>query len=220
VYRIGNAGANRLSVETQGEYTVTLKPGDTSQIKMDALPIGQIMSGQLKVGERAFYPIDVKVGEELFITVANSRKMPINLNLLDSKNRDLLIAAETTPAQSWSFNVIPGGESPHTLVLQLEGKYQIFVTKKSALTGDISLKVKSSTALKSGPNSTFNNAGNVTKDQVVTVLGRNSDGKWLMIVTADNDLGWLQATKIDMTDVTMDLLSLPEVQVYKSEAKP
>jgi uncharacterized protein YegL len=218
VYTLTGIAPYRLTIETQNTYGITLREGDSTAIKMDKLNASEVVTGQLKAGQRAFYPIDIKVGEELLIVVTNSRKTQFNLTILDSKNRSLLVAAESVPLQMGIFTAVPGGEGPHTLVLQTEGNYQIIMLPKSAVNEGISVKVKSSVSLKAGPGSTFNPAGSGKREEVFKAVGRSADNKWLMVVTPDGGLAWLEVTRLDPEPGESELASLPEISVRVPKA--
>ena len=69
--------------------------------------------------------------------------------------------------------------------------------------------------VRSGPGTSYQVAGSLTKNDTLTVNGRNQDGSWLRIQIPDsNSLGWVRA---DLITVTGDVTSLSVVDAADLE---
>ena len=59
--------------------------------------------------------------------------------------------------------------------------------------------------VRSGPGTTFDVIGGLVTNDVVTVVGRTSDGSWLEIVTSKGLKGWVYAAVVSVTGTTSNL---------------
>ncbi len=71
--------------------------------------------------------------------------------------------------------------------------------------------------LRKGPSSTiYDVAGTLIKDQKVEIIGKNADGSWLQVKTADGKIGWVLATLVTVDSQVI----LAEINVVVAPPTP
>lgn len=53
--------------------------------------------------------------------------------------------------------------------------------------------------LRTGPGTNYDKAGTLIKDQKVEIVGKNTDGSWLQVKTADGKVAWVSASLVTIT---------------------
>lgn len=64
----------------------------------------------------------------------------------------------------------------------------------------------SSANLRRGPGTAYESTGVVLRDDVLQVVGRSTDGEWLVVLTPDGEEGWLATSLMD-TEIDLDQLT-------------
>ena len=132
---------------------------------------------------------------------------PVNSALVQLTGRDVMTMTEATTADGTvTFTELTTG-TLYTVTITATG-YVEMVTTLDVSDGVNDLAVNmhigylvgitpNSAYLRSGPGTMYDTIGVVEAGDVLQVVGRNDDGEWLVVQTADGEEGWLAASLID-----------------------
>jgi len=110
------------------------------------------------------------------------------LTSLPTATPTVLVATTEVPTQEPSSTPEPSKTPQPTSISQV---------KASALNAGVNVR--------SGPGTSFNIVSGLVQNDIAVVIGRNSDGSWLEIVTPKGVKGWVNASIISVTGATNGL---------------
>jgi uncharacterized protein YraI len=89
-------------------------------------------------------------------------------------------------------------------------------TPKPTETPSKSEAIAEGSNLRTGPGTNYDKAGTLIKNQKVEIVGKNADGSWLQIKTADGKIGWVLATLVTVDSQVI----LAEINVVVAPPTP
>jgi len=210
VFRLRGEPPYRLGVEGQGDFTVTVSPGDVSREETGVVLLnGAPQTGRLTGGFQAVYNLNASEGDDLVLYVVNNRDSVITAAIEDADGNVRFGVQDSSLRRDAQFYFKVRGRAPYRLLLKLDGSYTLLIPNAPAEEG-LLVKVRAAEApLYDQPANTATAQGTLSRDTNFFVLGRTANSAFYMLRSPSGAVWWVARSAVDVVTRGDDLTTLP-----------